>query len=224
MATWRGALTGSGSAARVRPRDERSRSGTRPAGARCGRCAATTSAVLRVAWGLRFAASASSDYSSVVRVWDLAAPREHVPIADSAPGPVAWHRLGGLALTAPGGDVSFGTLPSARRSAGCTSRQGGPRPAQQVPTPGDLPTALALSPDGRALAVATYSLDSKDPRITIWDAPTRRVLGILRAGPRALGMGGIRVWSIALAPDGRYLASFHWDSSTKSGTWRTSER
>jgi eukaryotic-like serine/threonine-protein kinase len=66
--------------------------------------------------------------------------------------------------------------------------------------------ALALSPDGRYLAVAGY-----DPRLSVWDLEHhRKVPGFVDRG-----LGPNRVWTLAFSNDGAYLAA----GSTQPTVW-----
>ena len=74
--------------------------------------------------------------------------------------------------------------------------------------------AVALSPDGSRLAVATHLLDSNGnnlgPRITLWDTSTARLIGDLRGPPRFVPVDGQQwgndVEALAFSPDGRTVA------------------
>ncbi|HYS82656.1 MAG TPA: AAA family ATPase, partial [Anaeromyxobacteraceae bacterium] len=86
--------------------------------------------------------------------------------------------------------------------------------------------AVALSPDGGALAVATHLVDAKGdsigPRITLWDASSGRLIADLKGPPRFVFPGGQKngndIEALAFSPDGRTLAGiddhavvFLWD-------------
>ncbi len=73
--------------------------------------------------------------------------------------------------------------------------------------------AGALSPNGRVVAVGGYGLESRPTSITIADAATGNVLGLLR-GPKKV------VIALAFSPDGKWLASGWSDHTVK--IWRTS--
>ncbi|MDP9342064.1 MAG: AAA family ATPase [Actinomycetota bacterium] len=74
--------------------------------------------------------------------------------------------------------------------------------------------AVALSPDGGTLAVATHLLDAKGnsigPRITLWDTSTARLVADLTGPPKFVVSQGQKygndVEALAFSPDGRTLA------------------
>jgi WD40 repeat protein/class 3 adenylate cyclase len=74
--------------------------------------------------------------------------------------------------------------------------------------------AVALSPDGGTVAVATHLLDAKGnsmgPRITLWDASTAHLIADLTGPPRlVVNQGqeyGNDVEGLAFSPDGRTVA------------------
>ena len=67
-------------------------------------------------------------------------------------------------------------------------------------------TSLALSPDGKTLAVS--DADEHDKTVKLWDLASRRPLGVLSGHQRS-------VWCVTFAPDGRTVATGSGDSTVR---------
>jgi eukaryotic-like serine/threonine-protein kinase len=132
--------------------------------------------------------------AQATRLWD-AATDQVVESRPSAPGPVAFR--------ADGTPLQLVSNPRDRQSV-LLWDVGRQRPVQEfavadggdpAPASSASPLLLALTPDGGFLAAATHRPDGRGT-VRVWEAASGRLLTEL----------GVRVATLALAPDGRLLA------------------
>jgi hypothetical protein len=125
-----------------------------------------------------------------VRVWDAATGKELRP-----PGPI--EARAAVALSRDGGTVAVGMAGTAVVRDVATGRV-----LRTLRVPGGAGLALALSPDGRTLAV--HGTEGFEPAgevsVGLWDVPTGE-------GPRRVGDQEGAVTSLVFSPDGTKLAA-----------------
>jgi WD40 repeat protein len=133
-------------------------------------------------------------------------PRMTVDTTTGAPAPVTWRGvrrrtvlLGGLAAA-----VVAAAVPTAivmRDSDGSGKDTGSTGPARPDPV-----TAVLFTPDGKRLLTASYLR----PEVVLWDPATGRRTATVDFGDDAGG-----VYSMALSPDGKTLATAHGDNAIR---------
>jgi WD40 repeat protein len=73
---------------------------------------------------------------------------------------------------------------------------------REIPYPGSVPQGVAFSPDGRMLAVGSWTWDGNRGHVRLWDPESGRPVG-----PDLPGLSsGVAVWTLEFSPDGRTLA------------------
>jgi WD40 repeat protein len=125
------------------------------------------------------------------KVWDLTAQREAQSFADQ----IAFRQV--PTLTVNGGWLAFGDADAVKVWDALAARE-----PNVIPAPGSTPFAIAITDNGRVLA-----LSGMDSVIRVWDVPT----GVLKASIRTAEPFGD---SLTLSPDGRRLVGTRSRSTT----------